>query len=63
MLIEFFSKHNKLLIVMVILALFGIWNIVGDLASIVIQLQHCDVFSSNEMTSTVSIVCYIFGQG
>ena len=27
MLIEFFAKHNKLLVVMVIRALFGIWSI------------------------------------
>ena len=63
MLIEFFGKHNKLLIVTVILALFGIWNVAGDLASIIIQLQHCDAFSSDGMASTISIVCHIFGQG
>jgi len=63
LLIEFFTKHNKLLIVMVILALFGVWGIVGNLIQIVVQLQHCNMFSSDGMVSIISIICSIFGQG
>ena len=63
MLIEFFIKHNKLLIIMVILALIGIWSIAGDLISIVVQLQHCDAFSSEGTISSISIICDILGQG
>jgi len=61
MLIEFFSKHNKLLIVMMILAIFGVWNIAGDLIGIMIQLQHCDIFLSEGTKSITSIICDIFG--
>ena len=63
MLIGFFNKHSKLLVVMVILALFGIWSIIGNLVRFVVQLQHCDVFSSEGMMSLTSLMCYIFGQG
>jgi len=48
---------------MVILALFGMWSIVGNLMRFGGQLQHCKEFSSEGMTSTISIICYIFGQG
>lgn len=62
MLIEFFTKHNKLLIVMVILAIFGVWSIIVNIILTVNQLQHCDVFSSDGMMSMISMMCNIFGQ-
>jgi len=63
MLIEFFTKHNKLLIVMVILAIFGIWRVGVNLLQILIQLQYCDIFSSEGTTSATFMICYILGQG
>ncbi len=62
MLIEFFTKHNKLLIVMVILAIFGVWSIIVNIILTVNQLQHCDVFLSDGMMSMISMMCNIFGQ-
>ena len=62
MLIEFFSKHHKLLVVTVILAIIGMWSIVIDIVSVTVQLQHCNIFSSEDTKSMISIICYIFGQ-
>ena len=62
MLIEFFNKHNKLLVLMVALAVIGIWSIIGDVVSIIIQIQHCNLFSSEATKSMISFVCYIFEQ-
>ena len=63
MLIEFFTKHKKLLIVMLVLAVIGIWSVAVNLIRILIQLQYCDIFSSEGITSMTSVICYILGQG
>ncbi|WP_316504819.1 hypothetical protein [Nitrosopumilus sp.] len=63
MLIEFFTKHNKLLAAVVILASIGTWSIVGNVVAIVVGLQHCDLFSDEETRSIIPIICYVLGQG
>lgn len=46
---------------MVILALFGVWSIIGSIIRTVNQLQHCDIFLSEGMMSMTSMMCNIFG--
>lgn len=54
MLLEFFTKHQKMLIIMCLLAVYGLYNMLVNVITIGVILSKCN--SGN----IIDILCYIF---
>lgn len=55
MLLEFYTKHNKLLILTFVLAAIGLYNVIIDSIRFVFVLSSC-----HGNPHMISIVCWIF---
>ena len=55
MILEFFAKHRQLLILMCVLAVYGVFKVIENIVTILVILSNCHLSTDN-----IDILCQIF---